>query len=80
MREDQTLATIDTGAVETGQFLKDIISNPPKYKCLQTFSDCQEIIEWLKEFTQSKLNSSGLPVSLHGLSIYSQVSLTSKDL
>ncbi|XP_064404373.1 E3 ubiquitin-protein ligase RNF213-like isoform X3 [Halichondria panicea] len=59
VKEDQTLATIDTGAVETDQFLKDIISNPQKYKCLQTFSNCQEIIEWLKAFTQSVIDIQG---------------------
>ncbi len=54
--KDQTLATIDSNLVETGQFLEEIVSDPQKDKCLQTFVNSQEIIGWLKGFTTSKLN------------------------
>ncbi len=55
--KDQTLATIDSNLVETGQFLEEIVSDPQKDKCLQTFVNSQEIIGWLKGFTTSKLMS-----------------------
>ncbi len=52
---DQTLATIDSNLVETGQFLEEIVNDPQKNNCLQTFGSSQEIIGWLKGFTKSKL-------------------------
>ena len=49
---DQTLKSVDGNLLDTGYFLKDI-DDPQKSRCLQCFIDCQGIISWLKDFTES---------------------------
>ena len=50
--KDQTLETVDEKLVKTGQFLKDISSDPRKLECLKCFAECQEVIKWLRGVTK----------------------------
>lgn len=52
--KDQTLASVDDKLVKTRKFLEDISSNPGKLECLVCFSECQEVIKWLRDVTSGK--------------------------
>ena len=51
--KEQTLAAINDVLIETGQFLEHITSNLGKLQCLQTFAACQQVIQWIREETES---------------------------
>jgi len=50
----KTLADIDETFIATGNFLEGIINDPLKSVCLKSFVECQDIINWLREFTNSR--------------------------
>ena len=54
--KDQTLASVDDKLVKAGRFLEDISSNSGKLECLVCFSECQNVIKWLKDVTNGKWN------------------------
>lgn len=53
--KDQTLASVDDKLVRAGRFLEDISSNPGKLECV-CFSECQNVIGWLRDVTNGKWN------------------------
>ena len=52
--KDQTLAAVDEKLVKTGKFLESVSSDPKKLQCLNYFTQCQEVIRWLRDVTNSK--------------------------
>ena len=50
--KDQTLQDVDDSLIDAGKFMKDIAEEPSKVLCLETFSRCQDIVQWLKEVTK----------------------------
>jgi len=50
--KDLTLAAVDEKLVETGKILKNISSE--KLECLNRFTQCQELIKWLRDVTNGK--------------------------
>ena len=52
--KDQALASVDDKLVRAGRFLEDISSNPEKLECLVCFSECQNVIKWLRDETNGK--------------------------
>ncbi len=54
--KDQTIEAVNDTLVDTGDFLKDIVEDDPKYQCLKTFSKCQDLTQWLRKFTKSKFS------------------------
>ncbi len=55
--KDVTLASIDSKLVEAGHFLNDILDKKSRKECLEAFVECQDIIEWLRKSTKSKIFS-----------------------
>ena len=51
--KEQTLEAVNEVLIETSQFLEHITSNSGKLQCLQTFAKCQEVIQWIREETES---------------------------
>ena len=51
----QALKSVDGSLLQSdaGFFLEEILHDPQKSRCLQCFIDCQGIISWLKDFTES---------------------------
>ena len=50
--QDKSLASITESVIETGQFLKGIISKKGRLKCLEVFAKCQPIVKWIQEGTK----------------------------
>lgn len=52
--KDQTLESVDEKLVTTGKFLKNISSDPMKLDCLVCFSQCQDVVTWLRNVTNGE--------------------------
>lgn len=52
---DQPLKSIDVSLINAGKFLDEFITNTRKLRCLETFSECTDIIEWLRKETKGKM-------------------------
>ena len=50
----QTLAAVDENLVKTGKFLENISSDSRKLQCLNHFTQCQEVVKWLRDATKSE--------------------------
>ena len=51
-----TLATVDTSTVEnTARILKDVADYPHRQACLETFSSCMQLVEWVRSIANGKL-------------------------
>ena len=55
---DKSLAFIDESFVETGYFLKGVSSR--KRKCLQVFTECQSIVNWIRNETKGEFSATGI--------------------
>ena len=53
---DKSLLFIDDDLVQTGNFLKDISSNKNKLKFIEDFSQCLQLVEWIKQETKGTIN------------------------
>ena len=47
--QDQPLSCIDTRVVEVASFLKEIASSKEKWECIEMFSKCLDIVNWIKK-------------------------------
>ena len=52
--KDQTLEAVDENLLKTGKFLERITSNSKELQCLHHFTQCQDVIKWLREVTKGK--------------------------
>ena len=50
--KDQTLADVNDDLVKTGKFLSTFTGE--KLRCVMKFSQCQEIVKWIKETTEGE--------------------------
>lgn len=56
--QDKSLDDIDQSLIETGEFLKEFVSDRKNLECLQTFARCITVVEWIREETKGiHLNS-----------------------
>ena len=39
--------------VDAGRFLQEYAMNPTKRECLKAFAECQKIVEWIRNETES---------------------------
>ena len=46
--QDQPLSSVGDKAITVASFLDDVASNEEKRKCIETFSKCLDIVEWIK--------------------------------
>ena len=53
--KDQTLAYVNETLVEAGQFLHEFTGD--NLKCIQTFCECQKIVQWIQNTTKSMQDS-----------------------
>ena len=51
---DQTLDDVDQSLVETGKFLQEFVSDSKKLECLQIFSKCLSMVNWIRKETKGK--------------------------
>ena len=50
--QNKSLADIDQSLVDTGDFLRELISDRNKLECLQTFAQCLTVVEWIRKETK----------------------------
>ena len=51
-----SLGSIDKSTVETElKILQDIADEPKRIRCLESFCQCYDLIEWIREVTESEL-------------------------
>ena len=50
--KDQTLADIDEKLVDAGIFLSEFTGR--KLECITKFSECQDIVQWIRETTRGE--------------------------
>ncbi|MCG8625208.1 MAG: hypothetical protein MJE68_24825 [Proteobacteria bacterium] len=50
--KNQTLRDVDDRLIEAGRFMEDVAREPSKVQCLERFTRCKEIVEWLKRVTK----------------------------
>lgn len=53
------LGSINQEFFEAGDFLKNFKEDRGKLQCLQSFIDCLDVVWWISNETQGKLNSTG---------------------
>lgn len=55
--KDQTLQDVNDSLIDAGKFIKDVAEEPSKVQCLETFSQCQDIVQWLKNVARGYIDS-----------------------
>ena len=50
--KDQTLSDIDESLMSAGRFLSEFTG--PKLECIKKFSECLDIIKWIRETTRGE--------------------------
>ena len=53
MRADvKTLKDVDENLVQTGKSVMDLASDDKRMECLKTFSECQDVVTWIRQITK----------------------------
>ena len=52
---DQTLAAVDESLIDAGEFLRELLEDKERLRCLKTFAGCMDIVNWIRDETKGEL-------------------------